>query len=197
MNTFLALARSRRSVRRYRPEPVPEELLEELLEAARWAPSAVNTQPWEFIVITDPALKQEVGKRARYFGVGWPHIHEAPALIAVCGKRLTAFSRDDCIFAGANLMLAAADRGLGTCWIGGFDESVMKQLLAIPDSYLLPGFCTVGYPEGETPAPPRRELHEMIHRDGFSSRHASLGRWVGPLEVLLRLFKLQFRRRSR
>jgi nitroreductase len=191
MGSFQELAQRRRSVRAYRAEPVPEELIEAVLEAARWAPSAVNSQPWEFIVVTDPELKAAVGRQARYFGVGWPHIHQAPVLIAVCGRRLTPFARDDCLFAAANLMLAAADLGLGTCWIGGFAEGTIKELLGIPEAYVLPGFCTLGYPAGETPPPPKRALEEMVHRDGFQGRRGSLRRWWGPLEVIGRLLRLQ------
>ena len=192
--SFLDLARGRRSVRAYRPDPVAEELLLELVEAARWAPTAVNTQPWEFIIITDPAVKAAVGKQARYFGLGWPHIHAAPALIAVCARKATPFARDDCIFAGANLMLAAAERGLGTCWIGGFNEQTIKRLLGVPDDYLLPGFCTVGYSTGETPAPPKRPLEQMLHRDTFGGRRTGVRDLRGPLEVLRRILRLQLKK---
>ena len=165
------------------------------MEAARWAPSAVNTQPWEFILVTDPAVKEAVGRQARYFGVGWPHIHTAPALIVVCARKATPFARDDCIFAGANLMLAAADHGLGTCWIGGFKEETIKRLLAVPDSYILPGFCTVGYPAEPTHPPPKRPLEQMIHQDTFEGRRTGLKDLKGPLEVLGRLLRMQFGRK--
>ncbi len=191
---FLDLARARRSVRSYRPDAVPAALLEEVLEAARWAPSAVNTQPWEFIIVTDEATKAAIGRHARYWGLGWPHIRTAPALIVVCGRRLTAFSRDDCIFAGANLMLAAADRGLGTCWIGGFNEQTIKELLAVPTDHLVPGLCTIGYPVAETAAPPRRPLAEMVHHDTYAQRGLGLVRLRGPWEVVRRLLKLQLQR---
>lgn len=196
ISSFVDLARERRSVRQYRADPVPEELLLELVEAARWAPSAVNTQPWEFIIITDPQVRKAVGDNARYFGLGWPHIHQAPALIVVCARRATPFARDDSIFAGANIMLAAADRGLGTCWIGGFDEGKMRELLAIPPDYLLPGFCTVGYPAGDTAPPPKRALESMIHRDTFRGSGLRLPHLRGPLEVLGRLLRMQFRKRN-
>lgn len=197
INTFLELARARRSVREYRPDPIPDDLLMEVVEAARWAPSAVNTQPWEFIIVTDPEVKAAVGNHARYFGMGWPHIHAAPALIIVCAGNATAFSRDDCIFAGANLMLAAADRGLATCWIGGFKEKVIKDLLSVPKHYILPGFCTIGYPAGETEAPPKRPLEEMAHRDTFEGGRGGLRNLRGPLEVIGRILRLQFRRHNR
>jgi nitroreductase len=195
MDSFLQLARTRRSVRRYRPDPVPEDLLREVVEAARWAPSAVNLQPWEFIIVTDPQVKEAVGRNARYMGVSWPHIHEAPALILVCARTLSKFSRDDCIFAGSNIMHAAVDRGLGTCWIGGFSEKVIREVLGVPEGYILPGLCTIGYPDGETEAPPKRPLEDMLHRDGFEGRRGGLTRLRGPLEVLGRILRLQFRRK--
>lgn len=191
---FLDLARSRRSVRAYRPDPVPQETLRDLVEAARWAPTAVNTQPWEFIIITDPDVKAAVGNHARYFGLGWPHIHAAPALIAVCARRATPFARDDCIFAAANIMLAAAERGLGTCWIGGFNEQTIKRLLAVPDDYILPGFCTLGYPAGDTPAPPKRPLDHMLHADTFAGHRGGLCDLRGPLEVIRRILRLQLKK---
>ena len=165
----------------------------EVIEAARWAPSAVNLQPWEFIVVADAQVKAAVGGHARYLGVRWPHIYEAPALIAVCARRTTKFARDDCIFAAANLMLAATDRGLGTCWIGGFDERVIGEILGIPADYLLPGFCTIGYPAGVTQPPPKRALRDLVHRDGFSG-HPGVPYLRGPLEVLGRILRLQLRR---
>lgn len=194
MQSFGDLARRRRSVRRYRPEAVPEEVLLQVVEAARWAPTAVNSQPWEFIIVTDPEVKGLVGKHSRYMGLGWPHIRQAPALIVVCARRLTPFARDDTMFAAANLMLAAADLGLGTCWIGGFKESVLKPILGIGEDYLLPGFCTIGYPEGDTPPPPKRALEQMVHRDTLSGKRPLIPHLSGPLEVLGRLIRLQFRK---
>jgi nitroreductase len=165
----------------------------EVVEAARWAPSAVNLQPWEFIVVTDQQVKAAVGRHARYMGVRWPHIHEAPALIAVCARRTTKFARDDCIFAAANLMLAATDCGLGTCWIGGFDERVIGGILGLPPDYVLPGFCTIGYSAGVTEPPPKRALEGLVHRDAFSGR-PGVPYLRGPLEVLGRIVRLQLRR---
>jgi nitroreductase len=189
--SFLDLARRRRSVRRYRLEPVPDELLQQVLEAGRWAPSAVNSQPWEFIVVTDPAVKQALYDMAGVLGLKWQQLLSAPIVIVVCARRLTAYSRDDCIFAGENMLLCAADVGLGACWIGGFSEPKLKRLLSIPDGYLLPGILTLGYPEQEPSAPPRRELAEMLHRNTFAGRGLDLSH-VGRIAGLLqRLWKLQ------
>jgi nitroreductase len=197
MESFLELARTRRSVRAYKPDPVPEALVRELLEAARWAPSAINSQPWEFIVVTDAEVRAAVCDSARMLGVRWPHIAQAPVLVVICAPRITPFSRDDCIFAGANLMLAATDRGLGTCWIGGFSEATIRRLLGIPEGFVVAGMCTVGYPAGETRAPARRELAEMVHRETYTGGKGGLARLSGPLEVAWRLLRLQFRRRGK
>jgi nitroreductase len=195
VESFLELAKRRRSVRAYRPDPVPAELVQELLEAARWAPSAINSQPWEFIVATDAGVRAAVCDGARMLGMRWPHIAQAPVLVVVCTRKMTPFSRDDGIFAGANLMLAAADRGLGTCWIGGFHEATVRKLLGVPEGLIVVGLCTVGYPARETVAPPRRELAEMAHAETYSGNKSGLRRLAGPLEAAWRILRLQLRRR--
>lgn len=167
----------------------------ELLEAARWAPSALNTQPWEFIAITDPQVRAAVCDHARVMGLRWPHIAQAPLLIVFCAPPMTPYTRDDLLLAGANLMLAATDRGLGTCWIGGFNPETIRRLLGIPHGFMVAGMCTVGYPEGETPAPPKRPLQDMVHWETYAGGRGGLGKLTGPLEVLGRLIRLQLRRR--
>jgi len=189
---FLDLARTRRSVRQYRPDPVPQDLLQQVLEAGRWAPSAVNSQPWEFIVVTDQQIKQALYDLAGVLGLKWKQLLAAPVVIVICARKLTSYSRDDCIFAGENMLLAAADLELGTCWIGGFNESNMKQLLSIPEGYILPGMLTLGYPAQEPSAPPRRELSEMVHHNTYQSRgldfsHVGrIGKLIGKLWHLQR-----------
>ena len=191
---FLELAKARRSVRDYAPDPVPDDLLMDVIEAARWAPSAVNVQPWELIIVTDADLRGSIAEHARYMALRWPHIRSAPVLIAVCATTVTKFSRDDCMFAGANIMLAAADAGLGSCWIGGFDEQVVGKLLSVPEGYILPGMCTIGYAAGETSAPPKRPREDMIHREAFGGKRGGLANLRGPAEAVGRILKLQFRR---
>jgi nitroreductase len=188
---FLDLARSRRSVRQYQPTPIPDDLLEQVLEAGRWAPSAVNSQPWEFIVITDQQVKQAVYDLAGVFGLKWKQLLSAPVVIVICARKLTAYSRDDCIFAAENMLLCAADLGLGTCWIGGFNENKLKRLLSIPQGYHLPGMLTLGYPAHEPTAPQRRELETMVHQNTFESRGLDLSH-VGRIgRLIAKLLRLQ------
>jgi len=196
MQSFAELAARRRTVRRYRPDPVPREDIEAILEAARWAPSGMNMQPWEFVVVTDEQTRRELGELARYYVIHSQHVGRAPVVIAVCGrKRRSPFARDDCIFAGANILLAAADRGLGTCWIGGFKEEKVKELLRVPRSMTIVGLVTLGYEDSETKPPPRRELSEMVHWEAYGSaerprRLSDLRRW-GPQTVLRKFLREQ------
>ena len=186
---FLDLARSRRSVRQYRPEAVPPELLDQVLEAGRWAPSAVNTQPWEFIVVTDPEVKQRLYDRTGAAGLKWKHLLAAPVVIVVCGRRLTRWSRDDCLLAAQNMMLCAADLGLGTCWIGGFSEEQVRRLLAIPEGFVLPGMMTLGYPAGETKAPSRRDLAALVHQNTYQGRGLDLSHVGRVWEIVRKLLR--------
>ena len=191
--SFLDLARARRSVRRYRSDPVPDDLLGQVLEAARWAPSAVNSQPWEFIVVRDPQVKQALYDLAGVAGLKWKHLLTAPVVIVITARRLTPYSRDDCLLAAQNLMLCATDLGLGTCYIGGFSESKIRQLLSIPEGYLLPGMITLGYAADEPQAPPRRELASMRHEDTYQSRGLDLSHLSRIGRLIIKLFRLQGR----
>ncbi|MCL6581111.1 MAG: nitroreductase family protein [Firmicutes bacterium] len=154
---FLELARTRRSIRRYRPDPVPEELLLRVLEAARWAPSAVNSQPWHFVVVRDPGRRSELAARARVLGfIGWKHLAQAPVVVAVVGDpRGNRYYVVDCALAGMNLLLQAHALGLGTCWVGGFGQEQVRGPLGVPPHLEVVGLVTMGWP-AETPAPPPR-----------------------------------------
>lgn len=168
----LAAIRERRSIRVYAPDPVPEDLLRQVMEAARWAPSAANLQPWQFIVVTDPELRRTLGKFARFYILRFKHVETAPVVIAILGNPASRWHRIDCALAGANIMLAAHALGLGTCWIGAFKEQGVRETLGVPDGLAVVGLITLGYP-AEAPAPPPRfEFDEIVHRDRFDPRRA-------------------------
>lgn len=156
--------RSRRSVRNYRPDRVPRDVIERLLEAATWAPSAHNKQPWKFAVISeDAALRGKVAALSKYGE--W--ISKAPCLILVY---LDKSSLDERIYNCAakhheaigsaiqNLMLAAGEEGLGTCWIGEIARAAapLGELLGTAQRLEFVALLTVGYPDGE-PGQGRRE----------------------------------------
>ena len=190
---FLDLARARRSVRRYRPDPVPDDLLDQVLEAARWAPSAVNSQPWEFIVVRDSQVRQALYDLSGVAGLKWKQLLAAPVVIVVTARRLTQYSRDDCLFAAQNMMLCAKDLGLGTCYIGGFAEDRIRKLLSIPEGHVLPGMIALGYAEDEPHAPARRELAAMRHENTYQNRGLDLSHLSRIGRLVLKLARLQRR----
>jgi nitroreductase len=141
MDAFEAIQK-RKSVRSYESTPVPKETLAKLLEAARIAPSANNTQPWHFIVVTDSEKKKELSK-----GLFAKFLAETPVVIVACGD--TKASPDWCVIdvaiAVENMVLAATGEGLGTCWVGSFDEDQVRELLRIPRNFKVIVLLAVGY----------------------------------------------------
>ena len=200
--SLLTLLKSRRSIRRYRPDPVPDEMVEQLLEAGRWAPSASNRQPWDFIVVRDEAIRQQVAEHAAFYFIRWAHVAEAPLLIVLCGDaRNPAYRRylhEDIGLAGSQIMLQAKALGLGTCWLGGIDRKAIAGILRIPDHLEIVGLLTVGFPAEDPPPTPRKPLSEIVHYDVYGNRvddsGATPGRVpAGPLSILLRRLRLPFR----
>ena len=159
---FMNVVSRRRSIRKYRSDAVPQEDIDYILEAARLAPSWANSQCWKFIVVTDPEVKSELAKA----GNGW--IARAPVIITACADSSKPGTKGDQQYymldigiAMEHLILAAADKGLGTCWIGAFDEDVAKKALGVPDNIRVVASTPLGYPD-ESPAPrPRKPLEEL------------------------------------
>ncbi|MCD5408798.1 nitroreductase family protein [Candidatus Bipolaricaulota bacterium] len=169
MNVWEAI-KGRRSVRRFDPQQdVSPELVNRLLEAARWAPSAGNAQPWRFVVVRSPELKEKLAQAA----LGQRFLAQAPVVIVVCAdlartrdayghRGETLYCLQDTAAAIQNIHLAATELGLGTCWVGAFDESEVARLLALPPGFRPVALVPVGYP-AEAPAPrPRRPLSEVV-----------------------------------
>ncbi|HDR53480.1 MAG TPA: hypothetical protein ENN60_02295 [archaeon] len=158
----------RRSIRRYKPEPVEQEKILELLKAAVWAPSAGNTQSWRFWVVKKPELKLELSRACN----GQSHVREASHVILVgfnedearraYGNRgVTLFAIQDTAAAIQNLILRATDLGLGTCWVGSFDEYKTRELLELPRNIKPVALVTVGYP-AEKPESRRKDIKEVV-----------------------------------
>jgi nitroreductase len=200
--SLLNLLKGRRSIRRYRSDPVPDEMVEQLLEAGRWAPSASNRQPWEFIVVRDETIRRQVAQQAAFYFIRWAHAAEAPLLIVLCGDaRNPAYRRflhEDVGLAGGQIMLQAKALGLGTCWIGALDRKAIAGILKLPDHLEIVALLTVGFPAEDPPPPPRKPLAEIVHYDVYGNRaegeEATPGRIpAGPMGILLRRLRLPFR----
>lgn len=156
----MEIVKDRRSVRKYKKEPVPMEKLMLLVEAARWAPSAGNSQPWEFVLIND----EDMVGALRAVSPGW--LFEAPALIVLCinKKRETDWSYIDVGAAMQNILLCAHSLGLGCCPIGSFVVQVLRELLELPEHLEPVLLITVGYPDENPPATKRLSLDELVFR---------------------------------
>ncbi len=163
MDLWAAL-RTRRSIRAYEPDPVPREVIEKVLEAARIAPSAAHRQPWHFYVVTDAARRESL--KAAY-GKKW--FWGAPACIAACARPGAAWKRGDgagyawvdVAIAFDHLTLAAHAEGLGTCWIGAFKPAALRELLEIPAELEPVALTPLGYPAEEGRFKERKPLGEI------------------------------------
>jgi nitroreductase len=194
--SLLTLLKSRRSIRRYRPDPVPDEMIEQLLEAGRWAPSASNRQPWAFVVVRDEAIRREVAQHAAYYFIRWAHVEEAPLLIVLCGDGRNPvyrqFLHEDVGLAGSQIMLQAKALGLGTCWLGGLDRKAIAAVIKLPEHLEVIGLLTVGFPAEEPETRPRKPLAEIAHYDVYGSQEK--GQTVTPGQVPGGLLKRLLRR---
>jgi nitroreductase len=170
--TFLDLARRRYSVRSYRPDPVPDDALATVLEAGRVAPTAANRQPIRIIVVHTAGRETEL---RRIYDRDW--FVQAPLLLCVCAVPEEAWRRTmydgrshadvDAAIVMDHMILAAADLGLGTCWIGAFDPAAAREVLAVPREGEPMLFSPLGYPaddDGDASARhlQRRPLEELV-----------------------------------
>ena len=162
MDVFEAI-KTRRSIRKYRSESIPDEKLGLILEAARLAPSAANRQPWRFIIVQNADRKKALAEVAN----NQTFLKDAAAIVAAVGdpEVSTRWHEKDTMIALEHMVLAATALGYGTCWIGAFDEDAVKSLLKIPTKMKVVALLPIGVP-GETPIPrPRKELSEIFFKE--------------------------------
>jgi nitroreductase len=155
--------RDRRSIRRWQDRPLDRGTLEELLEAARLSPAAKNVQHWEIIAVTDSDRLRELVPLCN----NQRHVGEAGAFLFIVSDPTAKWKHVDPAIAMDHVTLRAHEMGLGTCWIGAFDEAGMRRYLGIPEHKIAVIGMTVGYP-AETPVPKARAtLEELVHWERY------------------------------
>lgn len=165
---FSELIKERYSVRAYTPDPVDDEKLEKVLEAARLAPTAANRQPFQLIVIHTAGREEElydIYKKAWFV--------EPPLVICACGLKERGWTRRDgksyvdvdVAIVMDHLILAAANEGLGTCWVGAFDPDAARRVLGLPEEIEPIAFTPLGYPADEPGRKKRKPLDELVRHE--------------------------------
>jgi nitroreductase len=167
---FTELIQKRYSVRAYKPDPVEEEKLNQVLEAMRLAPTAANRQPFQFIVARTTGREAEF---RRIYDREW--FVQAPLIICACGVPAQNWVRSDgknyndvdVAIAMDHLVLAAADLGLGTCWIAAFNPTAAREMLDLPDGVEPLAFTPLGYPADQPGPKERKPLEELVRYEGW------------------------------
>ena len=169
--------KNRRSCRAYLQKPVEFDKVTAICEAGHYAPSAGNLQDWKFIIVTDTGLRSSIAEHCmeQYW------MAQAPVHIVICsdeertemryglrGKRL--YSIQSCAAAGENMMLAAEALGLGSCWIGAFDEEFLSRSLGVPDTARPQAIITLGYPAEKPEKKDLTSLQSIVYFNGFGAR---------------------------
>jgi nitroreductase len=164
METISSISK-RVSVRRYKAEPIPKDLLEKLIDAGRRAPTARGVEPWEFVVVTKKEILSRLGEIANT----GKFIKDAACCIAVFCEDTKYYLEDGCA-ATENILLAAADLGLGACWVAGDKKPYIKEvsaLLKAPANLKLVSLLSIGWPGEEAAQAKNRSLKDVIHWEEF------------------------------
>ena len=152
--SLLDVILSRRSIRRYENKQIPKDILDKIIEAGRQSPSAVNKQPYHFVIVTDYEIKKKLKSLLSRF------LEKAPVTIVGCANTkaiLTGkWATVDATIALENMVLGAWSLGVGSCWIGSFNEQKVKETLKIPQKWKVVALVTFGYPS-ETPKPKKKK----------------------------------------
>jgi len=173
LDVFEAI-KGRRSVRSFTGEGVSEGEVMRLIDAARWAPSAGNIQPWEFVIVRNAEIKRRLSAAALH----QTFIEEAPVVIVFCanearsgwryGSRgVTLYCLQDTAAATQNMLLAAYALGLGTCWVGAFREEEVSRVLNVPKGVRPVAIVPVGHPAEEPMTRSKRSIREVVHYETF------------------------------
>jgi nitroreductase len=152
----------RRSIRKFKDEAVPEEVINNILEAGRLAPTATNQQPWYFIV-----ARNQQEKEAFIFSGFNKFVTEADFIVLGVYKKsevvIEKLSLMDVTIALQNMVITATVQGVGSCWMGAFDENKLRDTLNLPDDCITVGAVAFGIPDEQPKQPPKKQLNEIVH----------------------------------
>ncbi len=175
--------KGRRSIRKYKPDPIPEEAVQKILEAVRWSPSWANTQCWELILVKDPNMKSRLADTLSATNPARSSMTEAPLVVVLCGKRgISGFKKGetatvkgdwlmfDTGLAMQSLCLAAHELGLGTVVVGMFDHKKAEEILDIPENIEVVAMTPLGYPAAQGGAAKRKELSEFVFLERYGKK---------------------------
>lgn len=175
--------KGRRSIRKYKSDPVSEEDLTKLLEAIRWAPSWANTQCWEVIIVKDKEIKSQIETTLSPGNPARASVIDAPILLVLCGKKGIAGFRKgepatvkgdwlmfDTGLAMQNLCLVAHSLGLGTVIIGAFDHKRVEKILGVSPDVEVVAMTPIGYPASEGIIPKRKEISEFVYYEKYGKK---------------------------
>jgi len=161
----------RRSIRKFKPEQIPDKDLKKILEAGRLAPSGGNRQPWSFIVVRKPETKKALATAANL----QQFIADADTVLIALGDPALSknLHKQDPMIAIEHIVLASTALGYGTCWIGAFNESEVKEIAKVPENMTVIALLPIGVPDESPPPRPRRAFKEVFFKESY----------VKPLEI--------------
>jgi nitroreductase len=155
----------RRSIRKFKPNPIPDKDLKKILEAGRLAPSGGNRQPWSFIVVRKPETKKKLAAVANL----QRFIADADTVLIALGDPAVSKSlyKQDPMIAIEHMVLASTALGYGTCWIGAFNENDVKEIAKVPENMTVIALLPIGVPDETPPPKPRRAFKEVFFKESY------------------------------
>lgn len=199
--SILDVIKKRRSIRHFSSTGIPEEQMQQILEAGRWAPSGANAQPWRFIVVTKRETLAALAECCYYKVFKSRHVGEAGAAVVICadpGAGSRTYQTDAAI-AGTNMTLMATALGIGSCWIGAFEEQTVRDILRIPPNLRIIALIAFGYEVGKASVPSRLPLSGIVHYEVYGAGNEpdimAKRRYSGPLSVFGKLMRVLLNKR--
>ncbi len=192
MNDILDLIKSRRTIRKFTPQQISWENVSRIIDAGRHAPSSGNIQNWKFVVCFEPAVRQKLAELAyeQYDLATAPilivilaEVDKAERYYGLRGERL--YSIQNCAAAIQNMILEAHSLGIGSNWVGAFDEDGLKQMLKIPDYARPQAILALGYPAEHPPKPPKYPLETVTYFHHWRLRMRDPSKYMHDTAVIL------------